>query len=473
VAEYHSHVLSPVPAPGAMQAEPINITFEGRGDRMIGLGAINGLLKVVTLGIYSFWAKTEIRRRIWSAVRLNGEPLAYTGTGKELFLGFLIVFAFGVIPVMLGGVAISALFAGNKGVLVLYQMGLYILFFLLWGNAIYRAQRYRLSRTEWRGIRGGLAGSPSKYGWTYFWTLAAPVIGIMAVAVALPTLASLVVTPEAVSETSSTATFTPNPLQQTIAGVVTLLGLAALLGIFPWRANKLQRSLTNDMRFGDQQLTYSGTSRPLYKRYLFAWAGSLVILAAAAAATAAYLWTTGLYVSWIMLKVLPTALEIAPLIGIWLAAMIASAVLTSWYRATQMNHFARHTHFAGATFRGQATGRSLMWLVLSNWLLSLAGVAIGAAIGGSLIYALAVPSASAGAAFNGSAGGPLTYFLMMPPLVILTTLTATIAQYRSARYFLSRLKLDGPVNLGAILQGKSAGPTRGEGLAQVFDIDAF
>ena len=67
----------------------IDITFDGRGGRMIGLGFINGILKVLTLGLYSFWAKTEVRRRIWSATRLNGEPLSYTGTGKELFLGFL------------------------------------------------------------------------------------------------------------------------------------------------------------------------------------------------------------------------------------------------------------------------------------------------------------------------------------------------------------------------------------------------
>jgi uncharacterized membrane protein YjgN (DUF898 family) len=52
------------------------------------------------------------------------------------------------------------------------------------GLAIYRARRYRLSRTVWRGIRGGMRGSASQYalryllfwasnmitlGWTYPW----------------------------------------------------------------------------------------------------------------------------------------------------------------------------------------------------------------------------------------------------------------------------------------------------------------
>ena len=53
---------------------------------------VNLLLRVLTLGIYHFWAKTEVRKRIWSAIRINDEPLTYTGRGMELFLGFLIVF---------------------------------------------------------------------------------------------------------------------------------------------------------------------------------------------------------------------------------------------------------------------------------------------------------------------------------------------------------------------------------------------
>ncbi|MCB1484408.1 MAG: hypothetical protein KDJ17_05900, partial [Hyphomicrobiaceae bacterium] len=63
--------------------------------------------------------------------------------------------------------------------------------------------------------------------------------------------------------------------------------------------------------------------------------------------------------------------------------------------------------------------------------------------------------------------------MIMLPMVLVTTVATTFAQFRSARYFLSRLKLDGPVNLAAIQQSASTGPRLGEGLAQVFDLDAF
>ena len=58
----------------------------------LGLSVLNGLLRILTLGVYHFWGKTEVRQRMWSAVRIDNEPLEYRGTGGELFRGFLIVF---------------------------------------------------------------------------------------------------------------------------------------------------------------------------------------------------------------------------------------------------------------------------------------------------------------------------------------------------------------------------------------------
>src|SRR4051812_6107878 len=50
---------------------------------------LNLLLTVVTLAIYRFWAKTRLRRYVWRHVAVGGESFEYTGTGKELLIGFL------------------------------------------------------------------------------------------------------------------------------------------------------------------------------------------------------------------------------------------------------------------------------------------------------------------------------------------------------------------------------------------------
>ncbi|MGI9462570.1 MAG: DUF898 family protein, partial [Aestuariivirgaceae bacterium] len=67
---------------------------------LLWLSIKNFLLTLVTLTIYRFWGKTHVRRHIWSNVAINGEALEYTGTGKELFFGFLLVFGLFFMPVI-------------------------------------------------------------------------------------------------------------------------------------------------------------------------------------------------------------------------------------------------------------------------------------------------------------------------------------------------------------------------------------
>ena len=58
--------------------------------RLLVHGAV---LLMLTLGIYRFWLTTDIRRFLWSNTELAGESFEYTGTARELLLGFLIAIA--------------------------------------------------------------------------------------------------------------------------------------------------------------------------------------------------------------------------------------------------------------------------------------------------------------------------------------------------------------------------------------------
>lgn len=346
---------------------------------MIGLSFKNFLYKIVTFGIYNFWGKTEVRKRIWGAMRINGEPLQYTGTGKEMFLGFLVILAVLTLPTMLIGF-LAAIVLGPQGAQML-NATISIGFFYLIGVGMHRAIRYRLSRTLWRGIRGGLAGSAWAYGWTYFWT------GIV---------------------------------------LILTLGWAS-----PWRATKLQGLIVNDMRFGNRPFQFNATSGPLYGPFLALWLSGLAI--ALAIGFTLYLMMPHLapYFGRIVRPGRPpdpSALFVVLLAvyGVFIAGLLLYGVISAWYRAQIMNHFAAHTTFEGARFSAYATGRSLVWLGISNLLL----------------------------------------------VVFTLGLLAPVAQTRSARYFIERLRLTGDANLDQILQGAAAAG-RGEGLAQAFDIDAF
>ena len=121
----------------------------------------NLLLNIITLSVYRFWGKTNVRRYAWSHTSLQGQRFEYTGRGGELFIGFLIVVAFYVVGITLFTVA--SLAVGTEAEIIgRVLVGVLLVYFIF--VAQYAAQNYRLTRTLWSGIRGGMTGSAWKYG---------------------------------------------------------------------------------------------------------------------------------------------------------------------------------------------------------------------------------------------------------------------------------------------------------------------
>jgi uncharacterized membrane protein YjgN (DUF898 family) len=139
------------------------LQHHGRGGELFIIFLVNVLLKIVTLGIYHFWAKTRVRRYLWSQTSVDGEHLEYSGTGLELFLAFLKVLGLFVL-LGIGYAATSALLPLAAIVLGLVAA---ILWPVLLGAALYGANRYKLSRTQLRGIRFGLSGSAWDHGFKF------------------------------------------------------------------------------------------------------------------------------------------------------------------------------------------------------------------------------------------------------------------------------------------------------------------
>ena len=142
-----------------LQSGLIAPRFTSNGRSFLWLVLRGGLLQLLTAGFYRFWFLTNIRRRLWSATSFDGDALEYTGRGRELLLGFLFAMAI-LAPLFLAyfvlGLEIERFkaFASLPLTLFLYLFGQY---------ASYRARRYRLSRTVWRGVRFWMEKDAWKY----------------------------------------------------------------------------------------------------------------------------------------------------------------------------------------------------------------------------------------------------------------------------------------------------------------------
>jgi uncharacterized membrane protein YjgN (DUF898 family) len=122
-------------------------------------------LVAVTLGIYRYWLSTEMRRFLWSHTQIGGESLEYTGRGIELFLGFLIAIAV-LVPIYVVVIGVSFAVPGLQDFATSI---LFLVLFVLGQFAVYRARRYRLTRTVFRGVRLHQSGSA----WVYAFRAAA------------------------------------------------------------------------------------------------------------------------------------------------------------------------------------------------------------------------------------------------------------------------------------------------------------
>jgi uncharacterized membrane protein YjgN (DUF898 family) len=116
-------------------------------------------LVVVTLGIYRFWLATDVRRFLWSNTEIAGDTLEYNGLATELLIGFLFAIAI-LVPLYM----VFALVALELDIVALTPALIGFALLLLLGEyALYRARRYRLTRTVFRGLRFDQHGSPWRY----------------------------------------------------------------------------------------------------------------------------------------------------------------------------------------------------------------------------------------------------------------------------------------------------------------------
>lgn len=161
------------PTPPAIPPDPVDatiappprrpITQDGNFREVMVIFLINVVFNLLTLTLFRFWAKSRIRRYLWSHTRILGETLEYTGTGVELFVGFFIALLILGPVVFLPAYILDIRPETDEETLLALQLALSAVIYFFYSIAVYRARRYRLSRTRWRAVRGTMTGSAIVY----------------------------------------------------------------------------------------------------------------------------------------------------------------------------------------------------------------------------------------------------------------------------------------------------------------------
>jgi len=135
--------VAPPPLPPPIP-QPVRhpVEFTGRAGEFFGIWMVNLVLSVLTLGIYSAWAKVRTERYFYGNTRLAGAPFEYLAQPIAILKGRLIAYA----------VAIALGISAHFQVLVVW-IPLFLVILLLLPWLVQRTLRFRARYSAWRGLR--------------------------------------------------------------------------------------------------------------------------------------------------------------------------------------------------------------------------------------------------------------------------------------------------------------------------------
>ena len=126
--------------PQNIDAYPLE--FTGSGGEYFRVWIVNVLLSIITLGIYTPWARRRTAQYFYSHTMVAGSPLEFTAQQRKMVMGFVLLML----------ITLAYNIAANTGqdtAVGVFLLAGAVLAPFIWGSAM----RFRLGATRWRGLR--------------------------------------------------------------------------------------------------------------------------------------------------------------------------------------------------------------------------------------------------------------------------------------------------------------------------------
>lgn len=389
-------------------AGELKVTYRGDPAKLFPLALGTGVLGVITLGIYRFWAKARIRRHVWSKVQVGEDGFEFTGTGLEMFLGFLMAVValavyLAVVQLILFAVGIRFVFDPQNEMEEIAQGISIALSFLavlpLMLFAAYRSRRYKLARTRFRGIRLAMENAAGGY---------------------------------------------------MLRGLLYLLLTVATLGLlWPLMTFRLEAYMTERTWYGSARFRQGGRWQGLYSAYFHVLVGIGMLVLSAVFGAVAEEWMAGL-------------------LGVM--GMIWGMVGLVIYRVRAFAYLMAHKEMDGGLgFRAEPRAGSVVWLYIKGvFIVGLLGGIASAVIFAPLgTLMVGIEDASELMMMEIAVVGVLSYLLV---LTVFGALTLVFINQPILGHFVGSVTVTGAQALEAVRQRVSDRGADAEGLADALDM---
>lgn len=304
--------------------------FTGTGGEYFAIWIVNLLLSIITLGIYSAWAKVRREQYFHRNTLLDDQPFDYTGDPVRILIGRI--------------VALVVIGVGStlQNINLALALGVTAVFFLLFPWVVVRSMRFRARNTRYRNLAFSFTGTTFDAIKAYFWIFVALLPAVVMSFYLWPELQELQHNPEM----ANSPEFTKQMLGLAASGGVSML---LLLVLWPAYQCHIKSFLHRHLRYGNAQGGFDGGVGAFYGAVFRAFGvGLLTLLLIVAIAFAAKL----LEQAWLLLLIYPTL-------------FLPQAA----YTVNLTNVTYQHASIGGQRFVSDMKITEMAWLLFTNLLL--------------------------------------------------------------------------------------------------------
>ncbi|WP_333005642.1 YjgN family protein [Vibrio coralliilyticus] len=328
------------------------VEFKGKGGEFFGIWIVNVLLTIITLGIYSAWAKVRTKRYFYGNTYVDSDNFEYHAEPMQILKGRLVAVA----VLVIWAVANAFFPAASAALLLVFYVALP---WLLWSNA-----RFDAAMTSYRNVHFSFDSSLKD---AYVALMGRGLGALLAMAIYIGVVV-------AVSSVSAVAA--------TVLGIASLVFMAVL---YAWVVAGAHKYFSNGYRYGDWKFSAELETGFFFKTYLKAIGlgivASIVLLIAMSLTVFSGFDFTALQNG--DFSSLMGVSQVTVFIVAYLAIITLTIGLTA-YTTTRLRNYIFDQLRAKLdqesdnqyTFKSSLTARGYTWLVISNFLLQVVTLSI-------------------------------------------------------------------------------------------------